>query len=111
MKKSSGYITEAFAGFVIWLSAAQWKCERQELGARGREGSLSEVDFENQHYRGAHTHRVVPLLNAVHLARQPFRQLTAVSHLASAAATAPSQPACVAFGALTSYLLTIILLV
>lgn len=64
-------------------------------------GGLSEVDFENQHYRGAHTHRAVPLLNAVHLARQPFSRLTAVSHLASPPATALSQQACVAFSALT----------
>lgn len=46
---------------------------------------MSEVDFENQHYWGARAHRAVPLLNAVHLARPPFSQLTAVSHLAVAA--------------------------
>lgn len=104
MRRSTRYITESSAGFVIWFTAAQWKCERQELGGGG--GS-SEVDFENQHYGGPRTHRAVPLLNTVHLAGQPFSQLTAVSHLPSPPASVPSQPACVAVSTLTRCHLTI----
>lgn len=31
MRRSTRYITKALAGFVIWFTAAQWKCELQEL--------------------------------------------------------------------------------